>query len=415
MTGRAASIATVIAGALACASALGAQQPAHPDSARAGATDSLAGPPRVVRHLSRDLRVCAGGDVTLGTNLDTAWARVARLELRKRYRTSDAPSALLAPLKPLVRDADVVLLNVESAIGAGRAPQKCPKDAQNCFAFRSPPSAAHAIRALAPRAAVVGNIANNHARDAGPRGLERTVELLTRRGVAVTGVDTLATPVATRHGDTIAVLGFYTSNETPDARDTAAVRRHVARAVAQWGTVIVTMHLGAEGASAQRTVDSTEMFLGTIDRGNPVAFANAALDAGATMVVGHGPHVLRAGEWRDGRLVLYSLGNLLTYGPFGLREPMNRGAVACATIDTTGRVAAAELRSTFQRAPGVLRADGSARAAMLIDSLSALDFPTTGLRVRPNGVVVVPKSEPVVGAPSQAARPASPPKQRTQR
>ena len=35
---------------------------------------------------------------------------------------------------------------------------------------------------------------------------------------------------------------------------------------------------------------------------------------GATLVLGHGPHVLRAIEWRGNRLVAYSLGNLLTYG-----------------------------------------------------------------------------------------------------
>ena len=119
-------------------------------------------------------------------------------------------------------------------------------------------------------------------------------------------------PVVTRRGDTIAVLGFYTSSDSPDARDLDAVRRHVQRAVDRWGTVIVTVHLGAEGPTAQRTRDSTELFLGTIDRGNPVAFADAALESGATMVIGHGPHVLRAAEWRGDRLVWYSLGNLLT-------------------------------------------------------------------------------------------------------
>ena len=101
------------------------------------------------------------------------------------------------------------------------------------------------------------------------------------------------------------------------------------------------------------------VFLKTIDRGNPVGFADAAFRGGATMVIGHGPHVLRAAEWRGDRLALYSLGNLLTYGPFKLREPTNRGVVACAAIDSVRHVASAELRPTMQLWPGVLQADST--------------------------------------------------------
>ena len=329
----------------------------------------------------RAIRVCAGGDVTLGTNLDTTWAKNARRRLRAERGLADDPDTLLAPLRPLFADADLVLLNVEGAIGEGPSPSKCGRKSRNCYAFRQPVAAARALRAVAESAVVVGNVANNHSRDAGPRGFAVTRRHLASAGVFVVGADTLATPVALPGGDTVGVLGFYTSTETPDVRDLAAVRRHVSRAVERYGTVIVTMHLGAEGASAQRTRDTTEIFLGSIDRGNPVAFADAAIESGATMVIGHGPHVLRAGEWRGGRLVLYSLGNLLTYGPFGLAEPMNRGVVACATIDSAGAVSAGELRSTMQLAPGVLVPDPARRAARLIDSLSTLDFPTTGVMV----------------------------------
>ena len=307
--------------------------------------------------------------------------------LRMEFQQSSAPDSLLAPLKPLFADADVVMINVEGAIGSGDAPRKCGRRALNCFAFRQPVATARALRQLSDTGAVVGNVANNHARDAGDDGFVTSLAHLTRAGVLVTGADTIATPVVTRRGDTIAVLGFYTSTDSPDARDLAAVRRHVQRAVDRWGTVIVTMHLGAEGPTAQRTRDSTELFLGTIDRGNPVAFADAALESGATMVIGHGPHVLRAAEWRGDRLVLYSLGNLLTYGPFRLVEPANRGAVVCAEIDSVRHVRTAWLRPTVQLAPGVLRVDSTARAAALVDSLSALDFPITGAMVGPDGVL----------------------------
>lgn len=355
-----------------------AEPPARPRASTR--TDTL--PARALR---APVRVCAGGDVTLGTNLDTAWTRVASARMQTRFRLRDDPASLLAPLRRLVSDADLVLVNVESAIGDGPAPAKCSARSTNCFAFRAPPASAPALRRLRPGGTVIGNVANNHARDAGREGRDSTIAALSRAGVAVTGADTMATPVRTAAGDTIGVLGFYTSDSTPDARDTAAVRRHVARAFDRYPAVIVTMHLGAEGRDAQRTTDAPERYLG-IDRGNPVAFADAAVRGGAALVIGHGPHVLRAVEWRErGALIAYSLGNLVTYGPFRLREPANRGAVLCTTLDQRGRTRDAELRPTHQLAPGVMRPDASGRARALVDSLGRLDFPATGARVRAGG------------------------------
>ncbi|HTK48890.1 MAG TPA: CapA family protein [Gemmatimonadaceae bacterium] len=349
--------------------------------------------------LHAPVRVCAGGDVTLGTNLDTAWARVAERRLRTRYHQRDDPAALAAPLRALLPDADVVLLNVESAIGAGPAPQKCGPRSTRCFAFRAPPASARALRSLLPAGVVVGNVANNHARDAGSEGRDSTIAALARAGVLVTGADSEATGVPLRSGDTVGVLGFYTSDSTPDARDTASVRRLVSRAADRYPAVIVTMHLGAEGREAQRTTDAPERYLG-IDRGNPVAFADAAVRGGASLVLGHGPHVLRAIEWRErGALIAYSLGNLLTYGPFRLHEPANRSALLCATLDRTGRVRDAELHPTMQLAPGVLRRDRGRRALALVDSLGRLDFPETAARVGADGVLRARRAGESAGAP----------------
>lgn len=348
----------------------------------------------------RFVRVCAGGDVTLGTNLDTAWMKLGARRLRANFGVSDDPWSLVAPLRPLFADADVVLLNVETAIGSGPSRTKCGPRSRNCYAFRGPPASAPALRSLGHSAAVVvGNIANNHARDAGDIGVDSTIAHLRRAGILVTGADTLATLALLQDSATIAVLGFYTSDILTDARNVSAVYRHVKRAVDQYGTVVVTVHIGAEGIGAQRTRDATEYFLESrIDRGNPVAFARAAFDAGAALVVGHGPHVLRAAEWRDGdRLALYSLGNLLTYGPFNNAEPLNRGAVACVDL-AAGSVIGADLRPTVQRAPGVVMPDWTRRALQLIDSLSVLDFPRTGVRVDAWGELLRPPAPDSLGS-----------------
>jgi hypothetical protein len=339
--------------------------------------------PAPVRADTGGVRICAGGDMTLGTNLDTAWVHTARARLGRRVPALPPPDSLVEPLRPLVADADIVLWNVEGAIGNGPVNRrKCARGSTACYAFRSPQASAHALRQVADRAEVVANVANNHARDDGDVGRRNTIRHLQGAGAHVTGADTLATVVATANGDTVAFLGFA-QWAGPDPRNLAAVRRHVGRAAERWPRVVVTMHMGAEGRGHQRTPDRRETFYGE-NRGNVVAFARAATDAGADLVIGHGPHVMRAVEWRGDALVFYSLGNLLTYGPFSLVEPLNRGALACAVLGGEGRVLSAHLRSTWQLPPGTVQADATGRAAALADSLSALDFPDTGAGIDPN-------------------------------
>ncbi len=308
----------------------------------------------------------------LGSNLDSTWADRAASRLGRPVNPRPDPAALLAPLMPIVADADIVLLNVEGAIGEGVFPRKCRPGSTNCYAFRQPPAAAPAYRGVHPGGCVIGNLANNHAMDAGELGFAETHDRLAAAGVFVTGVDSIATLIPLWKG-MVAVLGFSTATAGPDPRNLDTVRRYVRQADQRARWVVVTMHMGAEGGGAQRTRDSTEIFLGE-NRGNVVAFARAAIDAGADLVVGHGPHVLRAMEWYQGAFVAYSLGNLLTYGPFNLNEPRNRGAILCAMLGSAG-VTSISLRSTVQQRPGTVAPDPSARAVFLVDSLSQLDFP----------------------------------------
>ncbi|HEU0015183.1 MAG TPA: CapA family protein [Longimicrobium sp.] len=366
------------------------------------ARDAEAQARRPVRRASvaRDtVRVCAGGDVTLGTNLDTAWVHTARQRLGYRVPALPDPAEVLEPLRPLLQDADVVLWNVEGAIGEGRIHRrKCAPGSTACFAFRSPVAAAAALRGVSPEsAAVVGNVANNHARDDGLEGRAATIRHLRDAGIRATGADTLATVAVTPAGDTVAFLGF-SQWSGPDPRNLAAVRRHVRRAAERYPRLVVTMHMGAEGRGATRTPNRSEIFYDE-DRGNVVAFARAAAAAGADLVVGHGPHVMRAAEWHSGALIFYSLGNLATYGPFSLGEPLNRGAIACAVLDRDGRVVSAELRPTRQAAPGRVRPDASLRAAVLVDSLGVLDFPGTAARVDPQTGAL---RRPGAGTPAEA-------------
>lgn len=355
------------------------------------------------------VRVCAGGDVTLGTNLDTSWVAAARRRAPgQRVQALPSPDSLLAPLRPLLSDADIVLLNVEGALGDGPVNRrKCAPGSTACYAFRMPAASAGAMRRVAESARVIGNVANNHARDDGDTGRRITLRALSDADMHVTGVDTLATAVVTAAGDTVAFLGFA-QWIGPDPRDTAAVGRHVRRAAERYRRVVVTMHMGAEGRARQNTVGGDEMFAGE-NRGNVIAFARTAVEAGADVVFGAGPHVMRAVEWRGDALVFYSLGNLLTYGPFSLVEPMNRGAIACAVLDGDGRVLNAQLRSTRQRAPGSLSVDPENRAAILADSLSLVDLPASAARIDPATGDITRRDDAPAGTGPRSSTPAAAP------
>src|SRR3954471_5620453 len=163
----------------------------------------LVGTKQEPRPLRAPFTVCAGGDVTLGTNLDPTWARFAADTLQNVFGLRPQPDSLATALAPFVSGAQLVLLNVEGAIGAGPAPRKCSPRSTSCFAFRQPIAAARALRSLADSSvAVVGNIANNHSRDAGDAGRDSTIAYLQSAGVLVTGGDTTATPVPLASGDT---------------------------------------------------------------------------------------------------------------------------------------------------------------------------------------------------------------------
>jgi hypothetical protein len=390
-----------------CAAAIVAVLASHASvAASQDAAPVAAGQPGSVATAARGpVRLCAGGDVTLGTNLDSAWSRRNAAASPGIDGEGHRPDALVAPIRPLVRDADIVIINAEGAIGDGPvdAP-KCDLDRETCYLLRAPPDAARAMRHLGDSGTVVvANVANNHLHDAGIAGVASTLSALDSAGVLVTGADTVPTLAVTSRGDTIAVLGFSVWS-VPSVNDLDDVRRIVGNAANRYGRVVVTAHFGAEGRGAQRTQNVSEQYLGE-NRGNPVAFAHAAAEAGASVVIGHGPHVLRAIEWWNSALILYSMGNLINYGPFGLRSPMNRGAIVCATLDSRGQAGKVVMRSTRQPMPGTVVPDSTNRARVIVDSLSRLDFPATGARIDRASGAILERGSPAPSGDSSAVSP----------
>src|SRR5262249_13521708 len=150
----------------------------------------------------------------------------------------------------------------------------------------------------------------------GPAGIAETDAALAAAGLAWTGRPAQVTYLA-RGGVRIALLGFAPYGYGDGLLDIPGAVAQGRAAAARAQPVIVFLHAGAEGAAAQHVRPGMETYLGE-ERGDPVAFAHAVVDAGADLVLGSGPHVLRAMEWYRGRLIAYSHGNFAGYDTFGL-------------------------------------------------------------------------------------------------
>ena len=184
----------------------------------------------------------------------------------------------------------------------------------------------------------------------------------------------------------VALVGFAPYPWAQDLNDHAAARRLVREADAHADVVVVTMHAGAEGSDRGTTPRATEHYLGE-NRGNVRAFAHAVVDAGADLVAGHGPHVLRGMEWYRGRLIAYSLGNFAGYKVFALSGPLSVSGVLRVTLRGDGRFDGGVLVATRLTDNGMPALDPSGRAHALVRSLSRADFGKHAVAVSPTGAL----------------------------
>ena len=157
----------------------------------------------------------------------------------------------------------------------------------------------------------IASTANNHARDCGPKGVEFTVKWLRQHGVAAVGSGLSAEEahkgvVLERNGVRFGFLGYTYDQSNGNWRDIDprvalangdVMKSDVADMRKRADVVIVSMHHGIEYMAKPSAAQ--------------VEFAHAAIDAGATLVVGHHPHVIEPTEPYHGGEIIYSLGNFV--------------------------------------------------------------------------------------------------------
>ena len=282
-------------------------------------------------------------------------------------------------VKGLWSGADIVTGNFEGTVSSD--PAEARALGKNSYRFLVPRESLAIYREAGFNVLCV---ANNHAMDAGPSARASTLEALDEAGIAHGGsLDRPASILETASG---VKVGFVAAAPHMGCfpLDPEAVARKVKELKEKDGCslVVVSMHAGAEGEAALHVTRTTEMFLGA-NRGNVYAFARAVIDAGADLVIGHGPHVPRGMEVYRGRLIAYSLGNFATWGSFNLKGPSGLGLVLQVVLCEDGTLVGLRIRSTRQDKGSVAWASGIAAepdldegARKLVERLSREDFQT---------------------------------------
>ena len=317
------------------------------------------------------ISIASVGDMMIGTDYP------------RNHLPDDDGVSFLADVAPILSAADITFGNLEGVLIDGGEPGKKCSNPNACYLFRSPTRYAEHYRNAGFD---VLSLANNHARDFGEEGRTSSMNAIAAAGMRHSGrVDDFA---SFEHGDLrIAVLAYAVTKNSNMLLDYELAFTTVADFAKTHDIVVVSFHGGAEGADVTHVPFADEEYYGE-PRGDVVWFARGVVDAGADLVIGHGPHVVRGMERYKDRLIAYSLGNFATYYGISVAGIKGVAPILTTTLDGDGRFVEGEIVSTVQLRPAGPSIDPKQRALNLIRGLSIEDFGEPGLTFLPDGRIL---------------------------
>ncbi len=219
--------------------------------------------------------ISAVGDCTLG--VDSRYNSIFN-----NYYNAHGNAYFLQKVRPVFAEDDLTIANFEGTL------TDSTQRANKTFTFKGP---ANYVNILKSGSVEVVNLANNHTLDFGEAGYSDTKKTLSDHGIAYCGKNKISYHRV--NGVKIAFLGFHAlSGRTSEDE----VRAYIQKAKSKGATIIIaSFHWGIE-----RSYDPTS---------TQEALGRYAIDQGASLVLGHHPHVLQGIEKYKGRYIVYSLGN----------------------------------------------------------------------------------------------------------
>lgn len=324
----------------------------------------------------KHIRIALTGDIMMGTTYPDS---VQGIHLPKKNGRH-----LFDQVSSILKQADATFGNLEGNFldSGGNLKKRNAKDA--FFIFRMPEKLARNLKHAGYNAL---SIANNHTNDLGETGRVSTRKTLKNLGLAFAGHTNGAEGILFEEkGIRYGFCAFSYSPKTPSIFDLDAARNLIASLRPECDILVVSFHGGAEGLSFKHIPFKDEIYMEQ-PRGNVVQFAHTCIDAGADLVFGHGPHVLRAIELYKNHLIAYSLGNFCTPYRINLKEAMGLAPILVAELDQKGRFMNGTIHSyTQQPGTGPIK-DEENQAAKEIRQLTLADFPTTELTISETGFI----------------------------
>jgi poly-gamma-glutamate capsule biosynthesis protein CapA/YwtB (metallophosphatase superfamily) len=300
--------------------------------------------------------------------------------------TGEPDASVFSGIRRFLRPSDLVVGNLEGTLATGGTPKCSAAAASGCFTFRGSPGWAATLR----RAGfMVLNIANNHALDYGTEAQSETLKALNRARIVHQGLPGQIAYVRAA-GVKVALIGCAPYRWSQSLLDVVGSERLVRKAARHADVVVIYMHAGAEGTGAVHVPYSGEAYLGE-PRGNAREFAHAMVRAGADLVFGSGPHVVRGIEWYRKRVIAYSLGNLAGTHTLSTQGSLGESALLRVTLDAAGRFQAGSVVPLRLVGGGTPVFDAGRASIGRIRVLSHEDFGTRAIRIAASGRLAPPR------------------------
>lgn len=319
------------------------------------------------------ISIAAVGDVMLGTSFPS-----------KNYLPPNDGRNLLDPVEAILNNATLAFGNLEGCFLNEGDPTKQCKDSTKCYVFRMP-------ERYAPYLKKAGfdmlSLANNHAGDFGDPARKTTMRLLDSLNIHHAGQTIRPYTTFEKDGLKYGFVAFSPNSYTLQITELVEAEAIVRELDSLCDVVIVSFHGGAEGTDHQHVTRQTETFYGE-NRGNVYEFSHRMIDAGADVIFGHGPHLLRATELYKDRLICYSLGNFATYARFSLSAPKHLSPIVEVFTNAEGVFLYATVHNFVQIGEGGPEADDKMQSYTQLKKLTESDFPETNLQFSGNNLIL---------------------------
>jgi poly-gamma-glutamate synthesis protein (capsule biosynthesis protein) len=248
--------------------------------------------PKLPETKTRPTTLLFGGDVMLSRHVN---------DKMEKYQDYSWPFLKIADY---LNSADLTIINLESPF----AEAKSYFVPTGSFMFKANPAA---IAGLTISGVDLITLANNHSLNQGADGINETQKILTEAGIKAIGA---GENEAAAHNPAIFTVnekrfGFLSYAYPEDNSVAAADRTGIAgmdidkmaeditKLKTEADVIVILMHAGEEYTTKPNK--------------QQIAFAHAAIDSGADLVIGHHPHWPQIWEYYQDKPIIYSLGNLI--------------------------------------------------------------------------------------------------------